>query len=292
MAPWRFEKVPADERAADGEKCLVHVGASFVANEQPAETMQPGEGPFDDPARDTQAAAVRRAAAAEDGNDAEPTEPAPMTFGVVPAVALQHGGPATGTAPPAPDAAQGAHQRIELRDVVDVRRADLAYQGNAVGLDDDVVFRAFLTAIGWVRSSFFPPRSARRDALSTTAQRRSSRPRRRSSASSTSCRRRQTPARCHRTSRRQQLLPDPQPISFGSICHGIPLRSTNRMPVRAARFEMGGRPIRLRRDFGSNASIRAHKSSSSNRLDLRMADRTKRAAHVQGVGQGTFETHS
>ena len=43
-------------------------------------------------------------------------------------------------------------------------------------------------------------------------------------------------------------------ISSGSSCHGIPVRSTNRMPVTTARSGMRGRPARrpVRRcDFGT-----------------------------------------
>ena len=107
---------------------------------------------------------------------------------------------------------------------------------------------------------FFPPRIARTDPLSTTAQRWSSRPRRRSSARRVSCKRRQTPARSHSTKRRQHVLPEPHPISRGNICHGNLPRSTNRMPVSAARSETRGRPPRRRarrRGFGSNGSRRA-----------------------------------
>ena len=64
------------------------------------------------------------------------------------------------------------------------------------------------------------------------------------------------------------------------------------MPVNAARFEIGGRPIRPRRGLGSKGSIRAHKASSRSRLDLRMADRTKRPHPVQGLRHQTFETRS
>ena len=68
------------------------------------------------------------------------------------------------------------------------------------------------------------------------------------------------------------MLPDPHPISFGSICQGIPVRSTNKMPVNAARSEMRGRPIFLNRrrgGLGSNRSTRTHKASSISRLAMR-----------------------
>jgi hypothetical protein len=56
------------------------------------------------------------------------------------------------------------------------------------------------------------------------------------------------------------------------------------MPVKAARFEIGGRPIGFRMSFGNKGSIRAHNSSSRIRPDRRMADRTKTAAPVQALG--------
>jgi hypothetical protein len=84
--------------------------------------------------------------------------------------------------------------------------------------------------------------------------------------SNTRCNRCQTPARCHRTSRRQHVLPEPQPISRGNMFQGIPVRSTNKIPVKTARSGIGFRPAycRLRRRrFGSSGSIRIHKSSST-----------------------------
>ena len=47
-----------------------------------------------------------------------------------------------------------------------------------------------------------------------------------------------------RSNRRRQVLPEPQPISSGSMCHGRPLRKTNRMPVSTARSGWGFRPAR------------------------------------------------
>jgi hypothetical protein len=58
-----------------------------------------------------------------------------------------------------------------LRDIVHVGGGELRDQRDAARVGDDVVFRALLTAIGWVRSSFFPPRSARTEALSITVHR-------------------------------------------------------------------------------------------------------------------------
>ena len=188
-----------------------------------------------------------------------------MRLGVVAAVTLQRTGLAAWAAPAAAYRGQGVDHGLELRDVVDVGSRYLCDERDAARISDEVVFGALLTAIGWVRSSFFPPRTARTDPLSMTVQRWSSRPRRRSSASITSCRRCHTPVRCHRTKRRQHVLPDPHPICRGNICQGMPARRTNRTPVRIARSGMGGRPCRwprLGRRFGISGSSRAQIASS------------------------------
>jgi hypothetical protein len=59
-------------------------------------------------------------------------------------------------------------------------------------------------------------------------------------------------------------MPEPHPISCGSISQGMPLRSTNRMPVSALRRSNGLRPgCRNRRGFGagSSGSMMLHNSS-------------------------------
>jgi hypothetical protein len=77
-------------------------------------------------------------------------------------------------------------------------------------------------------------------------------------------RRSQTPAFCQSRRRRQQVIPEPQPICGGNISQGMPVMSTNRMPVRTARSGMGGRPP-LGRGFcgGSKGSMALHNSSET-----------------------------
>jgi hypothetical protein len=205
-----------------------------------------------------------------------------MGLGIGAPVTLEDVRAAAGPAAPAADRGQGGDERIELGDVVDVGRRYLGDERDAARVGDEVMLGARLAAIGWVRSSFFPPRTARTDELSTTVHRWSSRPRRRSSASSASCNRCQTPVRCHRTSRRQQVLPEPQPICRGSICHGMPERRTNKMPVTMARSGIGFRPCRCPRRTrrgGINGANRAQIASSINVCD--MPDRTKPRDLVQ-----------
>ena len=217
---------------------------------------------------------------------AAPRQFVAMRLRVVPAVALDEAGLPQRPTRAAAQGRNAVDQWQQLGHVVPVRRREARDDRNPVRVGKNMMFRPGLTAIGRVRSSFFPPRSARSEALSTTARARSSRPRRRNSVSKTRWSRFQTPARCHRTSRRQQVLPDPQPISFGSIFQGMPLRSTNRIPVNTARSGIGFRPAcwRLRgRRLGSSGSIRVHKSSSTSAW--LMPDRL-------AVGQATVPSHS
>ena len=234
--------------------------------------MKPRQGAFDDPARAAEATAVRRAAFGELSVNASAVEDIAVRLGIIPTVALHEGGLAPWTPRPAAQRRDAVHQRQQLGDVVPVGAGEEGRQRDPVGFGKNVVLRSRLTAIGWVRSSFFPPRSARIEALSTRARAKSNWPRWCKSASNTAWSRRQTPARCHRTSRRQHVLPDPHPISFGSICHGIPLRNTNRIPVNAARSGTRGRPMafqRRRGGFGNSGSIRVQRASSIKRWGMR-----------------------
>src|ERR1700730_13525904 len=96
-------------------------------------------------------------------------------FGAVPlrivsAVALQRTGFATGWAGTAADGRHRVDEVEQLGDVVPVRGGQPCDERNPLGVGKNMMFRPGLAAIGRVRSSFFPPRSARRDALSTRAR--------------------------------------------------------------------------------------------------------------------------
>ena len=247
---------------------------SFVSHIEATKAVQPRHRALDHPARSSQSTAMRPSPFGQLAGDAALFELVAMGLRVVAAVALDHAGPAQRPTRAAAQRRNPIDEWQQLRYVVPVRRREARDNRNPVGVGKNVMFRPGLTAIGRVRSSFFPPRSARRDALSTTARARSSWPRRRNSVSNTRWRRFQTPARCHRTRRRQQVDPAPHPICGGSMFQGIPLRSTNKIPVSAARSGIGLRPAywRLRRRrFGKSGSIRFHKASSIS--GLAMGDR-------------------
>ena len=247
----------------------MNTGPTLVADIETTEPMQPRQRPFDDPAGAAQPAAVGRAAFGELALNAPARERVAMRLRIVRAVALNQSRRADWASRAPAQRRNGVDQREQLGDVVAVGAGQRRDERNPVRVGENVMFGAGLAAIGRVRSSFFPPRNARSEALSTTARARSRSPRCRSSASRTACKRFQTPARCQRTSRRQQVVPEPHPISRGSMFQGMPLRKMKKMPVNTARSGIGLRPAyrRLRaRRFGSKGSIRLHKSSSMSGL--------------------------
>lgn len=242
---------------------------ALVADREPAESVQPCERSFDDPARPPQSAPVPAVAVGQHGGNTPTAQFGTMPLRIVSAVALDGVGLAARRTGPTANGRHRVDEVEQLGDIGAIGGGQCRDERNPLRVGENMMFRPGLAAIGRVRSSFFPPRNARSEALSTTARARSSWPRRRNSVSKTACKRFQTPARCQRTSRRQQVVPEPQPISRGSMFHGRPLRSTKRMPVRTARSGMGFRPAYRRwrdRRFGRRGSMRFHNSSSTNGL--------------------------
>jgi hypothetical protein len=127
-------------------------------------------------------------------------------------------------------------QRIKLADVVAVRTSQDDRERDALRVDDQVVLAAELAPVGRVRTGFFPQPPRERTNCRQWCRARSNWPRRRRSAGSVSRMHCQTPASCHATSRRQQAVLEPQPISCGSRLQAMPERSTNSMPVSTARM--------------------------------------------------------
>lgn len=89
------ESSPADETADEGEEAFVHLGTAFVADEQAAELVQPGEGTLDNPAEAAEAGAVLGRAARDDRFDASLSELSTVALVVVAAVTDELIGPAT-----------------------------------------------------------------------------------------------------------------------------------------------------------------------------------------------------
>lgn len=102
----------------------MHLVAAVVADEQPFELVQPGEGALDDPAVAAQAGAVRGLATSEFGGDAAPAELAAVLVVVVAAVGAETIRPSAGPAGLAAHRRYPIEQRDQLGDVVAVAARD------------------------------------------------------------------------------------------------------------------------------------------------------------------------
>jgi hypothetical protein len=132
-----------------------------------------------------------------------------------------------------------------------------------------VPLRAVFPAVGGIGASLRPPKTARTEQLSKIALDQSISPANPSSSKSSRQTFSQTPAACQSRRRRQQVMPLPQPSSCGKYSQAQPVRNTNKMPVRARRFSIGGRPpLGLGFAGGNSGSIRSHNSSVSSGLAI------------------------
>lgn len=261
---------PTDEAASELEESFVHCWEPFVSYAQATKLMQPSKSAFHHPAGFAQTAAVLGAPAGNLRLDASAPELGTQTVGVISPIGLKRVRPALGRAPLTADGGHRVEQVLGLGNVVPVCFGQNDGNRDALCFREEVVFAARTTAIGWVRSTFFPAPIARTEELSAMAREKSSLFAPRNWLSNTWCSRSQTRALCHARSRRQQVMPDPQPISCGSIFQGMPERKTNRMPLSALRSQSGRLPAyRLRRFFfGSSGSICFHSSSSTSRCAI------------------------
>jgi hypothetical protein len=228
--------------------------------------MYPRQRPFDIPPMNAQTAPVRGIALRKDGRNALLPQPLTLCFAVIPTVALKSLRTKLRTSAASQHQRNGFDQRLELRYIVDVRRRDLRRQRNALRFGQDMMFRARFGAICGIRSNFDPPKTARTDELSTKALDQSSLPSPWSNESMTWCNIVQTPAACQSRSLRQQVMPEPQPISRGRSAHAVPVLRMNRIPVNALRSSIGWRPgNRFRRGFGggNNGCTISHNSSDT-----------------------------
>jgi len=256
----------ADDGTTEGEKSLMNIRSSFVTDAQAPELMKPTDRPFDHPACLAQAAAMRLTAPSQMIGDAPLGQPLCMSSITVSSISLHGIGSLPRPSHFAAHGRKGRQQRQQLATVMHVGPRHLHAQRNPLGIGEKMMFAARFAAVGRVGSRLKPPKTARTLLESTTARDQSIRwqacNRRNNSWWSFS----QTPAFCQSRSRRQQVMPLPQPISKGRSCQAMPVLSTKRIPVNAARSLIGLRPGYLARRalLGSKGWITAHNESSNN----------------------------
>ena len=244
----------------------MNITTPFVTHAQSTELMQPTERAFDHPAGFTQAATMRPAFASQPSGDAQVAQPTMMCAAAIRPISLHDFRSLTRATDCPPQCRDGQYQGLQLATVMHVGGGDLGAQGNALGIGAKMMLAARFAAVRRVWPRLKPPKTARTLLESTIARDQSIRSaiwsRRNNSRWSFS----HTPAFCQSRSRRQQVMPLPQPISKGRSRQAMPVLSTNRMPVSAARSGTGLRPgYFLRRvRVGSKGWMIAHNESSIN----------------------------
>jgi hypothetical protein len=250
----------------------VDVQPALVANGQSLELVEPGQRALDYPPVPAQLLAALHSLTRNPRSDAPLPESTPTPLEVVPFVRVQLArplSPAPAKHMPLLDRLDSVHYISEGIAVMHVGRSADYRERNSFGFDHNMALRARFAFIRRIGPGTLSPFLAAMLAESTAARDQSILPASPSLSKSTWCNFSHTPALCQSRSLRQQVMPEPQPISGGRYSQGKPVLSTNMMPVSAARFGTLGRPpFGFSGSGGKSGSITSHSSSLSNSLAI------------------------
>lgn len=185
------------------------IDTPYVAGGEAAETNEQGNCALDDLSISAQALVGVDAAAGDARCDPEPLAGLTTATKIIGLVGVQLLWPAPRLAVLAADGRNCVEHLFEGHAAVDVRPDQDEREENALAIRDAVVLRGGTVAIGRIQPLRGTPFFAAMEELSGAA--------------------------CQSRRRRQQVTPKPYPISMGSISEGMPLRSTKKMPLNAAR---------------------------------------------------------
>ena len=238
------------------------IGAPFITHPQPPVLVEPGEGALHHPAVTAQPLAGVDPFPGDADFDVALAEGTAAAGNVVGLVGVAFVWPFAAAAVGLPDRGDSIEHLREDDRLVAVGSGQEFGQWQPAAFDGDMTFDARFGAIRGVGTGQFAPLFAGTLAASTLTRLQSMRPASPSRSSSARCNASHTPAACQSRSRRQQVTPEPQPISWGSSSQGMPDCSTKMMPVRAARSETRGRPpLGLGGSGGSSGATTAQRSS-------------------------------
>jgi hypothetical protein len=219
---------------------------------------------FDHPPVPSELGAALDPTPRDPGLDAAAGQRAAAAAVIVALVGMKLGRALARSAPALPNGRHRIDHLFQHAAVVDVGSGQRESERDTVRIREDVAFGARLAPVGGVWPCVRAPLLAATDALSSAARLKSMAFCRPNRSSSMRWRRSHTPARCQSRNLRQQVIPEPQPISWGSNSQGVPERSTNKMPVSAARSGRRGRPpLGLGGSGGMRGSITAQRRSDT-----------------------------
>src|SRR5688572_17114247 len=264
-----YQVVETDQRTAQVQERLMDVVPPLVADREPTVFGKPGQCALHHPPVSSQLLAALYALPGYAALDAAlPQSPFALLV-VVGFVGVQLLRALPRPATRALYGLYGVHELLEDHRVVNVGPARHQRQRDAPSVRNKVALRARFSLIRWILAGFLAPLFAGMEAESKAARSqsiRSASPRR---SKRTLCSLSHTPASCHSRKRRQQVTPEPQPISCGSISQGMPLFKTKMMPASAERLSTRGLPpFGLGGSSGNNGSIVFHSSSDTSSLAM------------------------
>ncbi len=136
----------------------MEVGASFVADPEPFELVQPGEGPIHHPTDFAQPRAVGDSASGDHRLDAALPQRAAVLVEVVAPVGIQVPRLVARPSSPPPDRRDRVEQRQQLGDVVAVAAGERDGEWGSVPVDYQVVLGAGTGAVDWRGADVIPRR--------------------------------------------------------------------------------------------------------------------------------------
>ena len=134
------------------------VSATLVAYPQPAELVQPPQGPFYHPAVYSQPTAVIRAPPSQGWHDVARPQFLAMPPRVIGPVGVQPPGPATGSAPLTAHRRHGVHQEQQLGYVVAIGSGQDGRQRSSAGLGKHMMLAPGLAPVRRIGAGLFPRR--------------------------------------------------------------------------------------------------------------------------------------
>ena len=191
----------------------MHVGPALITDGEAPEAAEPGKRSLHDPTVPAQALTAVDPASGDPSLDPVPSQSFATAWHVIGLVRVELGWALARPPPPLPNGRHSIDQLLEDAAVVNVGCGKPDGKRDAIGICDEVPLRARPTAVRRVRSSLLAPLLAATLALSRHARRQSIAPTRPRRSSRIRWSRSQTPASCHSRNLRQQVMPEPQPIS-------------------------------------------------------------------------------
>ena len=243
----------------------MNIRSTLITNSQSAKLVKPRKGTLNNPTVHAQTATVLRPTFSQHWHYAKSTQSLTMRLRIIGAITLNTVRPLTRSATFTGNRRNSFNQWQKLRNIMAISAGNFHRQRDSTCVSNQMVFSARFASIRGIWARFRPPKTARTDPESASAREKSILSACRSLLRKTRCTLSQTPAFCQSLNRRQQVMPLPQLISWGRYSQPMPVLSTNRMPVRAARSGMGFRPGYRNRlgFFGISGSMSFHNSSSN-----------------------------